>query len=146
VLHSGRGGSSLSLARQGLVKLTVPAQRAPGRARHRTLRALFEALERDPRTRGRFELDGKIASPSGSPAIEIELVSHSLRIGIELDGWYHFHDPEGYRRDRIQDLRLARAGYFVMRFPAEDVDDRLASTIDQIAVATAGRRASKFPY
>jgi hypothetical protein len=146
VLYSGRGGSSLSLARQGLVRLTVPAERAPGRARHRTMRALFEALERDPRTRGRFELDGKIVSPNGGPAIEIELVSHPLRIGIELDGWYHFHDPEGYRRDRIQDMRLARAGYFVMRFPAEDVDERLTSTIDQIAIALAGRRAAAALY
>jgi very-short-patch-repair endonuclease len=110
------------------------------------MRALFEALERDARTRGRFELDGKISSLGEGPAIEIELVSHSLQIGIELDGWYHFHDPEGYRRDRIQDMRLARAGYFVMRFPAEDVDDRLTSTIDQIAIALAGRRASAVLY
>jgi hypothetical protein len=29
-----------------------------------------------------------------------------------------------------------------MRFVAEDVDQRLASTLDQIALALAGRRAS----
>jgi len=51
-------------------------------------------------------------------------------------------DPEGYR-DRSQDTRLQRAGYFVMRVVAEDVDQRLASTLDQIARALAGRHASR---
>jgi very-short-patch-repair endonuclease len=59
---------------------------------------------------------------------------------VELDGWHHFYDPEGYRRDRIQDVRLSRAGYFVLRFLAEDVDERLVSTVEQVALAVASRR------
>ena len=77
------------------------------------------------------------------PPIDVALVAHADRIAVELDAWYHFHDPEGYRRDRVQDARLARAGYFVLRFPAEDVDDRLVSTIEHLAIALAGRRAAR---
>jgi very-short-patch-repair endonuclease len=130
------------MARQGLVSVDALARRLPGRARHGTMRVLFEALARDPRTRGRFELDGKVATADG-PAIDVALVAHADRIAVELDAWYHFHDPEGYRRDRVQDTRLARAGYFVLRFPAEDVDDRRAATIEQLAIALAGRRAAR---
>jgi uncharacterized caspase-like protein len=140
VLGDGRQGAAWTLARQGLLKVESTARRIPGRARCSTMRVLFEALARDARTRDRFELDGKVANADG-PAIDVSLVAHGARIAVELDAWYHFHDPEGYRRDRVQDTRLARAGYFVLRFPAEDVDDRLASTIEHLAIALAGRRA-----
>jgi very-short-patch-repair endonuclease len=132
------------MARQGLVRVEALARRLPGRARHSTMRVLFDALARDPRTRGRFELDGKVATADGA-AIDVALVARDARIAVELDGWYQFHDPEGYRRDRVQDTRLARAGYFVLRFPAEDVDDRLAPTIEHLATALAGRRAVLAP-
>jgi len=137
-----RGGAAWTMARQGLVRVDALARRLPGRARRSTMRVLFDALGRDPRTRGRFEFDGKVATADG-PALHVALVSHEARIAVELDAWYHFHDPEGYHRDRVQDTRLARAGYFVLRFPAEDVDDRLASTIEHLAIALAGRRAAR---
>jgi very-short-patch-repair endonuclease len=129
------------MARQGRVSVDSLARRLPGRAQRSTMRVLFDALSRDPRTRGRFELDGKVTVEDG-PAIDVALVAHGARIAVELDAWYHFHDPEGYRRDRVQDTRLQRAGYFVLRFPAEDVDDRLASTIEHLAIALASRRAA----
>ena len=144
VLAERRTGSAWAMARQGLVRVDALAHRLPGRARHSTMRALSEALARDPRTRGRFERDGRVTSADG-PAIDVALVDHRARIAVELDAWYHFHDPEGYRRDRVQDMRLQRAGYFVLRFPAEDVDDRLASTIEQLAIALASRRAVRAP-
>jgi hypothetical protein len=140
VLGTHRQGAAWTMARQGLVTVDALAVRRPGRARHSTMRVLFDALATDPRTRGRFELEGKVATKEG-PAIDVALVARDARIAVELDAWYHFHDPEGYRRDRVQDARLQRAGYFVLRFPAEDVDDRLASTIEQLAIALAGRRA-----
>jgi Caspase domain len=144
VLADPRRGSAWTMARQGRVRVEALAHRIPGRARHRTMRALHDALARDPRTRGRFELHGTVATADG-PAIDVSLIDRDARIAVELDAWYHFHDPEGYRRDRVQDTRLARAGYFVLRFPAEDVDDRLASTIDHLAIALAGRRAARAP-
>jgi very-short-patch-repair endonuclease len=140
VLGDRRRGSAFTMARQGWVRVESHARRIPGRARRSTMRVLFDALARDPRTRGRFELDGKVPTADG-PMIDVALVAHKARIAVELDAWYHFHDPEGYQRDRVQDARLQRAGYFVLRFPAEDVDDRLVSTIEQLAIALAGRRA-----
>jgi len=137
-----RRGTAWTMARQGVVHVGPLGQRLPGRARHGTMRVLFDALARDPRTRGRFALDGKVG-PTEGPAIDVALVAHAERIAVELDAWYHFHDPEGYRRDRVQDARLQRAGYFVLRFPAEDVDDRLSSTIEHLAIALAGRRAAR---
>jgi hypothetical protein len=144
VLGGDRRGSAWTMARQGLVRVEALARRLPGRARHGTMRVLSDALARDPRTRGRFEQGGKVVTADG-PAIDVALVAHADRIAVEFDAWYHFHDPEGYRRDRVQDARLLRAGYFVLRFPAEDVDDRLASTIETLAVALAGRRAVRAP-
>ena len=144
VLAERRKGAAWTMARQGLVRVEAQAQRRPGRARHSTMRVLFEALACDPRTRGRFVLDGQVATTDG-PAIDVALVAHRARIAVELDGWYQFHDPEGYRRDRVQDMRLQRAGYFVLRFPSEDVDDRLASTIEQLVIALASRRAVRAP-
>jgi very-short-patch-repair endonuclease len=141
VLRPDRRGAAWTMARQGCVRVDALARRLPGRAHHSTMRMLFEALEREPRTRGRFELEGRVV-PHDGPAIDVALVAHSERIAVELDAWYHFHDPEGYRRDRVQDLRLARAGYFVLRFPTDDVDDRLASTIEHITIALTGRRAA----
>jgi hypothetical protein len=137
-----RPGTAWTMARQGVVHVGPLGQRLPGRARHGTMRVLFDALARDPRTRGRFELDGRVA-PAEGPALDVALVARAERIAVELDAWYHFHDPEGYRRDRVQDARLQRAGYFVLRFPAEDVDDRLVSTIEHLAIALAGRRAAR---
>jgi len=137
-----RPGTAWVMARQGVVHVAPLGQRLPGRARHSTMRVLFDALARDLRTRGRFQLDSKVAAPEG-PAIDVALVAHRERIAVELDAWYHFHDPEGYRRDRVQDARLQHAGYFVLRFPAEDVDDRLAATIEHLAIALAGRRAAR---
>ena len=139
VLANARG-AAISMARQGLVRLAALAQRSPGRGRRYTARALIAALANEPRTRGRFEIDRQVAFGEGGPPMDVGLLASRARIVIELDGWHHIHDPEGYERDRIQDLRLQRAGYFVMRFLAEDVDERLASTIDQIALALASRR------
>jgi very-short-patch-repair endonuclease len=142
VLHGNHDSRALTMARQGRIAPTKPADRLPGRDRSRTMRELHAALGRDPRTRGRFELDAQVALSEGGPLIDVDLLAPRVRIAVELDGWHHFYDPEGYRRDRDQDKRLQRAGYFVIRFLAEDVDDRLASTLDQIALALAGRRAS----
>jgi very-short-patch-repair endonuclease len=61
---------------------------------------------------------------------------------VEIDGWYHFREPQGYRSDRAKDVLLQRAGFFVMRFLAEDVEDRLALIIDEIAIGLGGRRAA----
>jgi hypothetical protein len=37
---------------------------------------------------------------------------------------------------------LQRAGFFVMRFLVEDIEERLEQTVNEIALGLAGRRAS----
>lgn len=112
-----------------------PSEERPlprGEPRSRAEATLYQALERDPRTRGRFALNQRLEL-AGATA-EIDLLAPAARLAIEVDGWYHFREPERYRRDRTKDVRLQRGAYFVMRFLAEDVDgDRLAYTVDEIA-------------
>jgi very-short-patch-repair endonuclease len=142
VLGGDRQSAALSMARQGVVPIAPRAEGSAVRARSRAARVLHAALARDARTAGRFALDAPVPIHAGGSAIEVDLVAESARLAIEIDGWYHFRDPEGYRTARVTDLRLQRAGFFVMRFLAEDVGDRLALIVDEIAVALRGRRAS----
>lgn len=142
VLGDGRPSAALSMARQGVVSIAPRAEGSAVRARSRAARVLHAALGRDPRTAGWFALDGLIPVHAGGPAIEVDLASARARLAIEIDGWYHFRDPEGYRAARIADLRLQRAGFFVLRFLAEDVGARLEHIVDEIAVALRGRHAS----
>jgi very-short-patch-repair endonuclease len=83
--------------------------------------ALFEALEATPATRGRFELNGKLSVRFGPTAAEIDLMSRTDRIAIEIDGFHHFSDPDCYRRDRRKDLLMQTQGLLVIRVLAEDV-------------------------
>ncbi len=142
VLGDGRPSAALSMARQGVVSIAPRAEGSAVRARSRAARVLHAALARDPRTAGWFALDGLIPIHAGGPAIEVDLASVRARLAIEIDGWYHFRDPEGYRAARVADLRLQRAGFFVLRFLAEDVGERLELIVDEIAVALRGRHAS----
>jgi very-short-patch-repair endonuclease len=143
VLGSDRQSAALSMARQGIVHLPPRAEGSAVRVRVRAARVLHEALARDARTAGQFVLDAEVPLYPGGPAIEVDLFAASARLAVEIDGWYHFRDPQGYRSARITDARLQRAGVFVIRFLAEDVGERLEQIVDEIAVALRGRRASR---
>ncbi len=54
------------------------------------------------------------------------------RVAVELDGAQHLASAEAYRRDRRKDLLLQEAGYFVLRFLAEDVGKNLDAVLDAI--------------
>ncbi|HEX7838344.1 MAG TPA: caspase family protein [Kofleriaceae bacterium] len=140
VLRS-RDSAALSMARQGVVPIASATPPSGGRARSRAEQTLYDALARDPRTTGRFALN--VAVPVGDlGTVEVDLAAKPARLAVELDGWFHFRDPQGYRRDRAKDVLLQRAGFFVMRFLAEDVEDRLALIVDEIAIGLGGRRAA----
>ncbi|HWO20510.1 MAG TPA: caspase family protein [Kofleriaceae bacterium] len=145
VLGSDRQSAALSMARQGVVSIAARAQGSAVRTRSRAARVLHEALARDARTAGRFALDVEVPIRVGGPSIEVDLVARSARLAVEIDSWYHFRDPQGYRAARVTDVRLQRAGYFVLRFLAEDVGERLPRIVDEIAVALRGRRGSRAP-
>lgn len=99
--------------------------------------SLFEALEATPATAGLFELNARLAIRFGPDAAEVDLLSRRHAIAIEIDGYHHFTDQDGYRRDRRKDLLLQTQGLLVLRFLAHDVmrDPREAVTTVCQAIA-----------
>ena len=142
VLQAQPESAARSLARQGRVPLAARTQRVQDQPRRRTEQRLHAALAEDPRTAGLFETDVPVPIHDRDRAIEVDLVARDALLAVELDDWYHSRDPQAYHRDRIKDVWLQRAGFFVMRFLVEDVEERLAQTVDEIALGLAGRRAS----
>jgi hypothetical protein len=102
------------------------------RARSAAERFLFTFLESLPETAGRFELNASLEFPFGARLAEVDLLCRSLRIAIELDGYFHFLSADSYRRDRMKDYELQRRGYLVLRFLAEDVIPQLEVIRDRI--------------
>jgi hypothetical protein len=102
------------------------------RARSAAERFLFRFLESLPETAGRFELNATLDFGFGPRPAEVDLLCRAPRIAIELDGYFHFLAPEGYRRDRAKDWELQRRGFVVLRFLAEDVIPNLEIIRDRI--------------
>ncbi len=107
-------------------------------ARSAAERFLFDLLEALPETTGLFELNATLnfAFGPGRP-IEVDLLARSLRLVIEIDGYYHFQDSEAYRRDRRKDLELQKRGFLVLRILADDVVDRLEELLETLLSAVA---------
>lgn len=100
---------------------------------------LFELLEHTPDLSGLFELNAAPGFSFGGRPAEIDLACLPLRIAVEIDGYYHFTDPDGYRRDRRKDVELQRQGYLVLRFLAEDVVARMEEVCESIRAAVRWR-------
>jgi hypothetical protein len=145
--EAGAAGSAVALiADQGadaaLLDSAVAAVRATAdppvdqieddRAKSAAERFLFMFLESMPETAGRFELNASLDFPFGPRPAEVDLLCRSVRIAIEIDGYFHFLLPDGYRRDRTKDWELQRRGFVVLRFLAEDVIPRLEVIRDRI--------------
>jgi hypothetical protein len=112
---------------------------AVDRARSAAERFLFACLQGLPQTRGLFRLNEGLGFPFGTNReIEADLSARALRLVVEIDGYYHFRDPDGYRRDRRKDYELQKHGYLVVRVLAEDVVGRpeavLATILDAVAL------------
>jgi hypothetical protein len=104
-------------------------------------RLLFEVLEGAPDLRGLFALNAKPGFVFGNRCAEIDLACIELKIAIEVDGYYHFANSDGYRRDRRKDVLLQQHGYFVLRFLAEDIPTQSAailSTVRSVVSCRAG--------
>jgi len=116
------------------------ASRDPGAAaRSLAELMLYEALEADASTRGRFELNGRLSVMVGSSAAEVDLLSRRGRIAVEVDGFHHFDDPDNYRRDRRKDLLLQGEGLLVVRVLASDVHHNPRAALAAIRQALACR-------
>ena len=48
------------------------------------------------------------------------------------DGSHHFEDKDVYRRDRRKDELLQESGYFILRFLADDIMNRLGEVMMRI--------------
>jgi very-short-patch-repair endonuclease len=112
-------------------------------ARSAAERFLYERLESLPATAGLFRLNQELDFRHGPAAAEVDLLSASLRVAVELDGsYFHLRDPAAYRRDRRKDWELQRRGYLILRFLSEDVVERLEDILDAILAAVELRRAT----
>ena len=110
-----------------------PTNRAGRRPRTQCRRTIpLQFLESLPETAGRFELNAALDFKFGPRPAEVDLLCRSPRIAIELDGYFHFLAPDGYRRDRTKDWEFQRRGFVVLRFLAEDVIPQLEMIRDRI--------------
>ena len=129
-------------ARARAANATTDSSDALDAARSAAERALHAALQAYEVTRDRFTLNGTLAVTFGNRPAEIDLLDRGSRVAVEVDGYHHFRDSEGYRRDRRKDVLLQREGFFVIRVLADDVVDRLDAIVADIAsiVVTRIRR------
>ncbi|MEK6235469.1 MAG: endonuclease domain-containing protein, partial [Planctomycetales bacterium] len=112
------------------------------RARGEAERFLYLLLEHHPPTAGLFRLNAQAEFKFGSRPAELDLSCASLRIAIEVDGYYHFTSPDCYRRDRRKDAELQKHGWFVLRFLADDVVTEMETTLDAIVSIVNLRRGA----
>jgi hypothetical protein len=135
------GGPTESLLRSAVeaarATAGVDSPETDAAARSAAERMLFELLESIPDTAGRFELNGRLDFRFGPRLAEIDLLAREERIAVEIDGYFHFRDADGYRRDRSKDWELQRHGYLVLRFLADDVVRQVEQVRDRILAAFA---------
>jgi hypothetical protein len=104
-------------------------------ARSAAERFLFELLESLTATTGQFTPNARLGFRFGHAPAEVDLCAVGLRLAVEIDGYYHFTDPERYRRDRRKDWELQRHGYVVLRVLADDVVSAMEEILDRILAA-----------
>lgn len=151
---------AISLAKQGYVSLpelkslraaaAADLPRSPAKLAATDAAALeqrlWDRLAKDPRTSEHFERHVAAPIHERHRQVEVLFAARAQRLLIELDGWHHLRDPLAYRNARLKDLWLLRAGFFPLRFLAEDVERRLDAVLDEIARGLAGRRVNEFSH
>jgi hypothetical protein len=135
VLAPNGADTALVESAVALVRVTAVAPQSEAednRARSTAEQFLFEFLESLPDTAGRFELNATLDFRFGPRFAEVDLLCREPPIALEIDGYFHFRDAAGYRRDREKDWELQRRGYLVLRFLAEDLIPQLEVIRDRI--------------
>jgi very-short-patch-repair endonuclease len=102
---------------------------------------LHAALEARAFTRGRFQLNAALDFSFGTRAAEGDLADKASRVVIEVDGYYHFREPEAYRRDRRKDSLYQEHGWFVIRFLADDVVREIERVLSHVEHVLSRREA-----
>jgi hypothetical protein len=110
------------------------------RARSKAEQLLHDYLAGHAETAGLFELNGLMPFDFGNRPAEIDLVCRQLGVAIEIDGYFHFRDPDGFRRDRRKDVLLQSHGFLVVRFLAGDIPARLSEIMTDILDVVRARK------
>lgn len=137
VLDTLSGTRIATLASHGQVPLAKHPAHQLDLDRKAVSATLHDALANDPRTAQLFEHD--VSVPTHQRVVEVDLVARDALLAVAIDDWYRFNDPDSYRRDRVKELELQRAGFFVTRFLAEDIEARLGHVVDEIALGIGAR-------
>lgn len=130
-----------STARISAAQVDSPERDDP--ARSAAERYLFERLQSHPQTAGLFELNGLLTCAPSERPLEVDLLARGPKVAVEIDGYYHFTEPDAYRRDRRKDVLLQHAGYLVVRCLADDVASRLEEILETIVTAVRHRAAGQ---
>lgn len=81
-----------------------------------------------------------VAVPDGrGGTVVVDALHEPTATIVELDG-RAFHGPDRFQADRTRDQRLQAAGYAVLRFTWEDVDQRLQDVLEIVRRTIATRR------
>ncbi|WP_304503336.1 endonuclease domain-containing protein [Corallococcus soli] len=129
----------VSAAEVALEVLTGAGGPAPDKSRSKAEAYLRDRLEEHAATAGVFEHNVRL-HPEDKRSWEVDFLSRELRLAVEVDGYFHFQDPERFRRDRRKDLDLQRAGYWVFRLLATDVLSQLEHILHTLDTLIAARR------
>ena len=111
----------------------LPEAEGVARARSASEAFLYRRLQTLPATADHFHLNAELPIPFDTQGrMEVDLLCEQLHLVIELDGGQHLADTEAYRRDRRKDAALQEHGYFVLRFLAGDLGQRLDDVLNTI--------------
>ena len=121
------------------------ADQARSAARSAAEALLFAVLEAWPATRKKFRLNAPLDFSFGSRTAEGDLTAMQARLVVEIDGYHHFRDQAGYRRDRRKDELLQAHGWFVIRFLADDIVGDLETVLHRIEERLARLEAARLP-
>jgi very-short-patch-repair endonuclease len=119
----------------------TPGAEGVARARSASEAFLYRRLESLPATRGRFQLNARLAIPFDQQgSLEADFLCEDAKLVVEIDGPQHLADEEAWRRDRRKDAILQKHGFFILRFLAADVGKQLGTLLDEIHSTLASRR------
>jgi very-short-patch-repair endonuclease len=111
-----------------------------GRARSASEAFIFRRFESLSELKGCFRLNEILPIPFDERGqAEVDLLCEEAKLVIEIDGSQHLGDAGAYRRDRRKDALLQGAGYFVLRFLADDLGRHLDEILDTVLRVMAMR-------
>ena len=143
VIASHGGRESMSMARQGRVDIGNEVPRATLYSAINARRALFDALNRDSRTTNLFALEARVPTDQAQRFTAVDVMGKTVRLAIQIDDATILESPQRYHDERVKDVWLQNAGFYVQRFLAEDVRDQLAAVIDEIVTCVGSRRRAR---